>query len=75
MNIKDKASKVRQLQNDETFISVIEAVKSKQVAVFLNSNSTEKDREKAHNVICALSEAKDYINSVLTDEKIFDKNN
>jgi hypothetical protein len=75
MNIKDKASKVRQLQNDETFISVIEAVKSKQVAVFLNSNSTEKDREKAHNVICALSEVKDYINSVLTDEKIFDKNN
>ena len=75
MNIKDKASKVRQLQNDETFISVIEAVKSKQVAVFLNSNSTEQDREKAHNVICALSEVKDYINSVLTDEKIFDKNN
>ena len=75
MNIKDKASKVRQLQNDETFISVIEAVKSKQVAIFLNSNSTEKDREKAHNVICALSEVKDYINSVLTDEKIFDKNN
>jgi len=75
MNIKDKASKVRQLQNDETFISVIEAVKSKQVAIFLNSNSTEKDLEKAHNVICALSEVKDYINSVLTDEKIFDKNN
>jgi len=75
MNIKDKASKVRQLQNDETFISVIEAVKSKQVAIFLNANSTEKDREKAHNVICALSEVKDYINSVLTDEKIFDKNN
>lgn len=75
MNIKDKASKVRQLQGDETFISVIEAIKSKQVAIFLNSNSTEKDREKAHNVICALSEVNDYINSVLTDEKIFDKNN
>jgi len=75
MSIKDKASKIKQLTNDPTFVSIIEAVKSKQMTIFLNPNSTEKSREAAHNVICALSEIEDYINTVLTDEKIFDKNN
>jgi hypothetical protein len=41
----------------------------------MNPNSTVEDRDEAHDIVRALSKVEDYINTVLTDEKIFDKNN
>lgn len=74
-SVKDKASKVKRLQNDPVFQEVFEAVKMLQVSIFMNPNSTVEDRDEAHDIVRALSKVEDYINTVLTDEKIFDKNN
>ena len=45
------------------------------MAVFLDPVSSIEDREEAHSIIRALSKIDDYIETVLTDEKIFDKTN
>jgi hypothetical protein len=45
------------------------------MATFLDARSTQESREEAHQVIRALERIEDYINTVLTDEKIFDKTN
>jgi hypothetical protein len=43
--------------------------------VFLDDKSDSDSREAAHQIIRALGKIEDYINTVLTDEAIFDKNN
>ena len=45
------------------------------MATFLDARSTAESREEAHQIIRALERIEDYINTVLTDEKIFDKTN
>jgi len=50
-------------------------VKDRQIAIFLDPASSAEDREEAHSTIRALSKIDTYIESVLTDEKIFDKTN
>tara|TARA_R110000796_G_scaffold79449_1_gene176520 strand:- start:1324 stop:1554 length:231 start_codon:yes stop_codon:yes gene_type:complete len=73
--IKEQASKIKRLIDDPVFKEVIEAVKMLQVNIFMNPDSTTEDRDKAHDVIRALGTIDDYINTVLTDEKIFDNKN
>lgn len=73
--VKDRASKVKQLLADETYQLVMESVKNQQIAVFVDTGSSTEARESAHQIIRALGRIENYINSVLTDEKIFDKNN
>jgi hypothetical protein len=73
--VKEQASKIKRLIDDPVFKEVIEAVKMLQVNIFMNPDSTTEDRDKAHDIIRALGTIDDYINTVLTDEKIFDNKN
>ena len=75
MTIKDTATKIRQITSDPTYKALIESVKVAQMATFLEARSTAESREEAHQIIRALERIEDYINTVLTDEKIFDKTN
>jgi len=75
LNIKDKASKLRQLKRDETYQDLIEGVKQKQVEIFTSPHSAGDDLEKAHGIICALSALDDYMNSVFSEEAVWDKRN
>jgi hypothetical protein len=72
-NVKDKASKLRRLQDDPVYKEVIEAVKMLQVSIFMDPASTTEALDEAHDIIRALSKIEDYINTVLADEAIFDK--
>lgn len=74
-DIKMKASRVKHLKNDEAFTEVIEEVTKTQISVFLNPGSSEDERKKAHDIVCALQAIEDHIDSILSDEKIFDKRN
>ena len=72
-NVKDKASKLRRLQDDPVYKEVIEAVKMLQVSIFMDPASTTEALDEAHDIIRAVSKIEDYINTVLADEAIFDK--
>jgi hypothetical protein len=72
-NAKERASKLKRLNDDPVFQEVMEAVKMLQVGIFMDPNSTVEDRDEAHEIIRALSKIEDYINTVFADEKIFDK--
>jgi len=73
--VKDRASKLKRMKEDPVFQEMMEAVKMVQVNIFLDTNSTTEARDEAHDIVRALGRIEDYINTVLTDEKIFDKHN
>ena len=73
MNVKEKSAKIRTLQADDTYQSVITEITNQQVAVFVNADSTREQREEAHNIICALRKIEDYFDSVYTDEAMHDR--
>ena len=73
MNIKDKASKLRQLQNDPVFQEVIHGIREKQIAEFLNPEISKESLERAHDVIRAIDQIEIYFNTVYAEEAIFDK--
>ena len=73
MNVKDLAAGVRHLQRDETFCYIIESIKKDKANIFLNPNSSTDEREKAHNVVCALSEVDNRMATILADEAVYDK--
>ena len=73
MNIKDQASKIRQLQKDHVFQEVMQAIRDKQVGLFLNPEVSQDVLVDAHDIIRALGNIETYFNSVLTDEAFFDK--
>lgn len=73
-NIKDRASRIRQLQGDEVYKTVIQEIRDKQTQVFLDPNSAIGVIEDAHDIIRALNEIETYFNTVLTEEAVFDKN-
>ena len=72
-NIKDKASAIKRLLEDETFQAILAAVRQRQVDTFSDVSSTIEAREEAHAKLRALAEVEIYISTVLTDEMIFDK--
>lgn len=73
MNIKERASRIRALSNDETYQGVVKEIRNAQVNVFLNSQSQFEAITDAHDIIRALDKIEDYFNTVLSDEAIFDK--
>jgi len=73
VNVKEKSAKIRTLQADDTYQSVITEITNQQVAVFVNADSTGEQREEAHNIICALRKIEDYFDSVYTDEAMHDR--
>ena len=73
MNIKDQASKIRQLQNDPVFQDVMQAIRDKQVGLFLNPEASQDALADAHDIIRALGNIDTYFNTVLTEEAFFDK--
>jgi len=70
MSKKVKSAKIRTLLNDETFQEVISEVANRQIAVFVSVDSTTDERDRAHDVIRALREIEDYMDSVMADETI-----
>ncbi|MBT4081321.1 MAG: hypothetical protein HOE82_11975 [Gammaproteobacteria bacterium] len=75
MDINTKSAKISTLKNDDTFKDVMTEVKDQQISVFLNTLSSDEDRGKAHNVVCALEQIMDYMQSVIDDAKIQEKRN
>ena len=73
LNILEKSAKIRTLQADDTYKSVIEEITNQQVAVFVNVDSTEEQRREAHDVIRALRLIEDYFDSVYTDEAMHNR--
>ncbi len=73
MNIKDRASRIRQLQKNPVFQEVMQEVREKQVKQFLNTESSQDALVEAHDIIRALGNIDMYFNAVLTDEAVFDK--
>jgi len=73
LSIVEKSAKLRTLQADDTYKSVIEEITNQQVALFVNVDSTQEQREEAHDVIRALRLIEDYFDSVYTDEAMFNR--
>tara|TARA_Y100000296_G_scaffold2781_1_gene3937 strand:- start:600 stop:833 length:234 start_codon:yes stop_codon:yes gene_type:complete len=73
MHIVEKSAKLRTLQADDTYKSVIKEITDQQVAMFVNVDSTEEQRGEAHDVIRALRLIEDYFDSVYTDEAMHNR--
>lgn len=64
---------MRTLKADDTFQLALTEITDQQIAVFVNADSTTDQREKAHDMICALRKIDDYFDSVQTDEVMFNR--
>jgi len=73
LNILEKSAKLRTLQADDTYKSVIKEITDQQIAMFVNVDSTEEQRGEAHDVIRALRMIEDYFDSVHTDEAMHNR--
>ena len=73
--IKDKALRYRNLAKDETFQELIETVANRQVAVFLNVDSSAEAIDEARSIVLALKYVDTVIQSVLDEEAVYDKKN
>tara|TARA_R110000796_G_scaffold28435_2_gene77791 strand:+ start:2043 stop:2276 length:234 start_codon:yes stop_codon:yes gene_type:complete len=71
--VKERASRYRNLMKDETFKEVIQDVRSKQVGVFLYSNATIEEILEAHQIVKALDKMDEYMKSAIDDEVMYDK--
>mgnify|MGYP000330189712 CR=1 FL=1 len=71
--VKERAARIRNLMRDEAYKDVMQSVKSRQVAVFLDSSATINQIEEAHSIIKGLDKIEEYMNSVLADEAMYDK--
>ena len=73
LNILEKSAKLRTLQADDTYKSVIKEITDQQIAMLVNVDSTEEQRGEAHDVIRALRLIEDYFDSVYTDEAMHNR--
>lgn len=73
MNTVERGVAAERLKGDETFQDVIQSVKDAQVSVFLNPASSQEDREKAHDVIHALSEIEREVDRRINDKAFEEK--
>ena len=73
LSIVEKSAKLRTLQADDTYKSVIKEITDQQIAMFVNVDSTEEQRGEAHDVIRALRLIEDYFVSVYTDEAMHNR--
>ena len=73
MNIKDRATKIRQVSTDPVFIEVLQEIRDKQVSLFLNPTCSQDSLVAAHDIIRALDAIDTHFQTVLTDEAVYDK--
>ena len=73
LSIVEKSAKMRTLKADDTFQLALKEITDQQIAVFVNADSTTDQREKAHDMICALRKIDDYFDSVQTDEIMYNR--
>ena len=73
LSIVEKSAKLRTLQADDTYKSVIKEITDQQIAMFVNVDSTEEQRGEAHDVIRALRLIEDYFDSVYTDDAMHNR--
>ena len=73
MNIKDKASRVKQLLGDPLLKEALQSIRDDQIMIFTNEQYSMENIKSAHDIICALNKIDQYFNTVLTDEVMFDK--
>jgi len=73
LSIVEKSAKMRTLKADDTFQLALKEITDQQIAVFVNADSTTDQREKAHDMICALRKIDDYFDSVQTDEVMYNR--
>ena len=73
LSIVEKSAKLRTLQADDTYKSVIKEITNQQIATFVNVDSTQEQREEAHDVMRALRLIEDYFDSVYTDEAMHNR--
>lgn len=73
MNIKDKASRLKQLLGDPLLKEALQSIRDDQIMIFTNEQSSMETIKEAHDIICALNKIDQYFNTVLTDEVMFDK--
>ena len=73
LSIVEKSAKMRTLQADDTFQLALKEITEQQVAVFVDADSSTEQREKAHDMICALRKIDDYFDSVKTDEVMYNR--
>lgn len=71
--IKDKAARYKNLQEDETFLEVLEIVLEDQVRIFLAPDSLPDEIDQARNVALSLEKIADVIQSVIDEETFYDK--
>lgn len=73
--IKDKASRYRNLINNETFQELMENVANDQVQVFLNPESSVDAIDDARAIVLALENINRTIQRILDAESVYDKHN
>tara|TARA_R110001592_G_C13109136_1_gene744777 strand:+ start:903 stop:1163 length:261 start_codon:yes stop_codon:yes gene_type:complete len=73
LSIVEKSAKMKTLKADDTFQLALKEITDMQVAIFVDADSTTDQREKAHDMICAIRKIDDYFDSVKTDEVMFNR--
>jgi hypothetical protein len=68
--VKDRAQRFKRLLADETFQEIMEFIKDEQVAVFLDSNATIDDIDKAREIVLGLDEVQRVIRAAIDDEAV-----
>ena len=64
---------MKTLKADDTFQLALKEITDMQIAIFVDADSTTDQREKAHDMICAIRKIDDYFDSVKTDEVMFNR--
>jgi hypothetical protein len=70
MNLGEKSAKIKTLMNDDTFKDIISEIVERQVAIFMDAYSETNERDRAHDIVCAINEITNYMESVVADDKI-----
>ena len=63
----ERGKQAEMLQKNDTFRDVIEAIRASKAEVFLNPDSSQEDRESAHEIIRALAEIDGELNTRILD--------
>lgn len=71
--VKERAQRFKRLLADETFQEIIEFIKQEQIAVFLDSNATIDDIDKARELVMGVEKVQRVIRAAIDDEAMEDK--
>jgi len=71
--VKERAQRFKRLLADDTFQEIVEFIKQEQIAVFLDSNATIEDIDKAREVVLGVDEVQRVIRAAIDDEAVENK--